>query len=155
VKIEDHIEKFKRFDALRERFSPLTEFELWYWMGLSGGTAIINAALHAVGLTKEHPSFATQVPDVYVEMQPDGGWSHHLRSEVDLIHVGVPPIAALLPDPIDRIYAAMERFEAHRDPCVRGRHAITPEIIVECDQAYDVVVELAQVVLGRAGLGPK
>ena len=44
MRIEAHIEKFKRFDALRSRFDPQADFELWYWMTLNAGTAIINAA---------------------------------------------------------------------------------------------------------------
>ena len=153
MRIEEHVEKFRRFDALRHRFDPLAEFELWYWMGLSGGTAIINAALHAVGVTQEDASFATQVPDIYVEMQPDGGWSHHVRFGRDLIHVGLPPIEAPLPEPLDQIFALMGTIERHRDPCTRGRQEVTPEIVSDCDSAYRKLVDLAQNILSQRGRG--
>jgi hypothetical protein len=147
MRIDGHVEKFRRFDALRGRFDPIEEFELWYWMGLSGGTAIINAALHALDITKEDDSFSTQVPDVYVAMQPDGGWRHQLGFGVDLIHVGLPPIEAPLPEPMQRIFAAMEIIERYRDPCTRGRQAVTAETISDCDQAYRTLVGLAQDIL--------
>jgi hypothetical protein len=147
MRIDAHLEKFRRFDALRQRFDPLAEFELWYWMTLSGGTAIINAALHTAGVTQADNNFATQVPNVYVEMQPDGGWSHHIHFNRDLIHVGLPEIATPLPKPIDEIFKLMEKIERYRDPCTRGLHAVTPEIINECDTAYRTLVDLAQTLL--------
>ena len=147
MRIAGHITKFERFDALRARFDPGEEFELWYWMGLSAGTAIINAALHALAITREEDSFASQIGDIYVVMDPDGSWHHELRSGVDLIHVGLPPIDAPLPEPMQRIFAAMERMEAYRDPCTRGQQPITPQTIANCDTAYCEIVDLARDIL--------
>ena len=58
MKVEAHVDKFKRFDSLRSRLDPQADFELWYWVTLNAGTAIINAALHAAGVTREDSSFA-------------------------------------------------------------------------------------------------
>ncbi len=149
MRIDGHVAKFERLDALRNRFDPIGEFELWYWMGLSAGTAIINAALHALTITKEDDSFATQVADVYVVMEPGGGWHHEVRFGVDLIHVGLPPIEAALPESMQRIFAAMEIIERYRDPCTRGRQAITGETVSDCDSAYRILADLAQDIIRR------
>src|SRR5262245_5151333 len=72
MRTEAHIEKFERFDRVRARLNPHADFELWYWMALNAGTAIINAALHAAGITRAHDSFATQIPNIYSVAGPDG-----------------------------------------------------------------------------------
>ena len=144
MKLSSHLEKFDRFDALRKRFDPEQEFELWYWMGLSAGTAIINAALHCCALTKENDLFATQVPDVYVVVDADGRWHRQLGTESDLIHVGLPPVKGPVPQEIASAFEAMEIIERYRDPCIRGDHPITHSVITECDEAYRRCVAHAQ-----------
>ncbi len=140
MKVAAHLSKLERFEAVRRRLDPYDDFEMWYWMSLSGGTAIINAALHCAGLTDENRYFATQVPDVYVVVSIDGTWRSVLARRCDLIHIGLPEVRDPLPPWIAKAYAAMEVLENHRDPCVRGDRPVTPELIAECDSSYHEIV---------------
>ena len=58
--IASHLEKVERFERARATLDPITEFEMWYWMSLSGGTSAVNAALHASKLTDDGDYFCTQ-----------------------------------------------------------------------------------------------
>lgn len=136
MKIAAHLEKLRRFESVRERMHPIEDFEMWYWMGLSGGTTIINAALHAAGLTDEDQHFATQIPDVYSTSNGSGGWENRIVLRNDLIHVGLPPLESELPTDLAKAFAAMEIIERYRDPCVRSNHQISQALVSECDAAY-------------------
>jgi len=143
MKIVAHLEKFRRFNALRAHFDPTSEFELWYWLSLSAGTALINAALHSAQITREHRSFATQVVHVYLVMEPDGSSRHAILRDVDVIHVGMPAFNGPLPSTIAEAFAAMEIIEKFRDPCVRADHPINQEVIETCSTAYAKCVAAA------------
>lgn len=151
MKIAEHIAKAERFEASRARLDPVVDFELWFWMGLSAGTALINAALHAAGITDENDRFATQVPDVYAV--PDGnGWRPEIAFRCDLIHAGLPALQVVLPPPISRAFEAMEVIERYRDPCVRGDHLVTEELIARLDTAYERCAGAAREAIGiRSG----
>lgn len=149
MKIKAHMEKWRRFDAARARFDPSKEFELWYWATLSGGTTIINAALHASGLTDENGYFATQIPEVYVVMTGVDEWRHALASRCDLIHVGLPPINDPLTPALQRAFDAMDVIEHYRDPCIRSDHPITADVTTACDRAYAEIVAAAQAALAE------
>jgi hypothetical protein len=144
MRTEAHIEKFKRFERGRARLDPHADFELWYWMTLNAGTAIINAALHAAGVTRAHDSFATQIPNVYSVAGPDG--TRHLEYifGVDIIHVGMPKIEGPVPPAIATAFFAMEIIEEFRDPCVREDRPITDEVIRACSEAYAKSVAAAK-----------
>jgi len=148
VRIAEHIAKADRFEARRAGLDPADDFELWFWMGLSAGTALINAALHATGITEENNRFATQVPDVYAV--PDGRtWRPEIAFGCDLIHIGLPAIESPLPSAIARAFEAMEVIEHHRDPCVRGDHPVTKELIMSIDAAYDRCAGAAREAIAR------
>jgi hypothetical protein len=136
MRTEAHIEKFKRFHRVRARLNPHADFELWYWMTLNAGTAIINAALHAAGITRAHDSFATQIPNIYSVAGPDGTRHMEYVFGVDIIHVGMPKIERPLPSTIADAFSAMEIIEEIRDPCVREDRPITDEVIRACCEAY-------------------
>ncbi|HZR79402.1 MAG TPA: hypothetical protein VFA58_09335 [Chthoniobacterales bacterium] len=147
MKIESHIEKFRRFDRQRSRLDPKEDFELWYWMSLSGGTALVNAALHAAGLTREHDSFASQIPDIYSVAGTGDTRRLAYMFGVDIIHVGMPEIDKQLPSPIEAAFSAMKTIEAFRDPCIREDRAVTDDVIATCSRAYaNCVGALKQVV---------
>lgn len=152
VRIAEHIAKADRFEARRAELDPVDDFELWFWMGLSAGTALINAALHAAGITEENDRFATQVPDVYA-VPGDREWSPKIAFSCDLIHVGLPAIESSLPSAIRRAFDAMEVIEHYRDPCVRGDHPVTKELIMQIDAAYNRCVGAAREVIGSASGG--
>ena len=117
MRIDSHLRKWQRFHSLRARFEPSCEFELWYWSTLSGGTSLINAALHQAGITEENALFATQIPDVYAVHDGPALWHHELGMRCDLIHVGLPAIDAPLPADIDRAFQAMMTIELYRERC--------------------------------------
>lgn len=154
MRIAEHLAKAERFEALRARLDPGVDFELWFWMGLSAGTALINAALHAAGITDENDRFATQVPDVYAV--PDGsGWRPEIAFHCDLIHAGLPALDAVLPPAISRAFEAMEVIEHYRDPCVRGDHLVTEELIARLAMAYERCAGAAREAIGsRSGGSP-
>ncbi|SEB13436.1 hypothetical protein [Variovorax sp. YR216] len=134
MKISSHAEKIGRLLALRDRLDPLEDFELWYWTCLTAGTNMWNASLHAAGITSEERAFST-IPGVHVVPQGDGGWRRELRGPGDVSHVGWPPIPGEMPEPIQRLEAALHALEAHRDPCLRGDRTPTRAIVEECNLA--------------------
>ncbi len=136
MKIEAHLEKLRRFEHVRARMDPLRDFELWYWMTLSGGTTVINAALHAAGLTDADRHFATQIPGVYAVARGRDRLRVRLARRKDLIHVGLPPIEGKLPSGLRSAFAAMRRIEAYRDPCIRGERTVTKAVIAHCESDY-------------------
>jgi len=142
-----HIEKWRRFDNVRSRFDPIGEFEVWYWSTLSGAMAMINAALHACGITKENSRFATQIPDVYAVMDNSGRWHYEIDVQCDLIHVGLPEIGDEIPRSIQNIFDAMHELEIYRDPYVRGLNAVTAQVVSNCDNAYGEIVRAASAVV--------
>lgn len=147
MKIEQHVAKWERFDALRADFDPLDDFEMWYWMALSGATALINAALHVTGLTEENRCFPTQVPDVYVVMHDDGSSSHQIRFRCDLIHVGLPELSDPIPRALQSAFAAAHVLETYRDPCVRADGPINEGVVAACEAAYQECVRVAASVI--------
>lgn len=147
MRIASHLSKFKRFDECRAKLDPLADFELWFWMGLSAGTTIVNAALHAAGITEENDYFAGQIPDVYVAAADGGTWQQKLAVDSDIIHVGFLRTNKPLPPALVDAFSAMEVIEHYRDPCVRGEEPITPKVIGDCDTAYRKVVALTRQII--------
>ncbi|MGO4394461.1 hypothetical protein AB4Z46_24190 [Variovorax sp. M-6] len=143
MKISSHADKIGRLLKLRDRLDPLEDFELWYWTSLTAGTNIWNATLHAAGLTSEARAFST-IPGVHVVPQGDGSWRRELRGPGDVSHVGWPPIPGEMPQPIQRLEAALHALEAHRDPCLRGGRTPTRAIVDDCDRAILQAISVYQ-----------
>lgn len=146
MRIASHANKIDRLLQLRERLDPLQDFELWYWAGLTAGTNIWNASLHAAGLTSQERVFST-IPGVHVVPQADGSCRRELRGPGDVSHVGWPAISGEMPEPIQRLEAALHALEEHRDPCLRGDRSPSAAIIDDCNRAlaqavcvYDTLV---------------
>ena len=150
MKIAAHIEKWERFDSVKSRFDPISEFELWYWSMLSAGMAMINAALHACRITTQNELFATQIPDVYVVIDTPDKWHHEIGIRSDLIHVGLPVINDEMPRLLLDAYDAMHEFESYRDPYVRGAEVITAEVVASCDNAYAAIISAARAAIDEA-----
>ncbi len=143
--IPSHLDKLRRLRALRARLDPLGDFELWYWTTLTAGTNALNAVLHHAKLTTDAPIFST-IPGVHVVRQPDGTFARELRGPGDVSHVGWPPIEGEIPADVAGLMDALHAIEMHRDPCIRGTRAATPEIVAECEASFARVVG---VVAGR------
>jgi hypothetical protein len=152
MRIAVHLEKLRRLEAVRQRLDPREDFELWFWMSMSGGTHALNAALHSVGASSDGDYFCTQAVDVYLERgETPGSWRPAIRFGCDILHVGMPKIEAPIPPELERACRAMEVLEEVRDPCVRGDRAATPEIIVAVGAAYGECLRLTDRVLQVSG----
>ena len=136
MKITSHAEKISRLMDLRERLDPLADFELWYWTGLTAGTNMWNASLHATGLTSEERAFST-IPGVHVVPQADGSFRRELRDPADVSHVGWPAIPGDMPAPIQQLEAALHALETYRDPCLRGDRQPHPSILDDCNRVLE------------------
>ena len=156
--IASHLEKVERFERARAKLDPITEFEMWYWMSLSGGTSAVNAALHASKLTDDGDYFCTQSVDVYMQGGKHGSpdsWKPKFMWDVDLIHIHMPEISKPLTPEMKKAYAAMQVLEDVRDPCVRGGKTITKKIVRDVEAAYTTAVTLCQEVIDKAGTEQK
>jgi len=141
MQIPSHLDKFRRLSALRQRFDPLADFELWFWTTLTAGTNALNASHHLAKLTSDESVFST-IPGVHMVRQADGSYARALRGPGDVSHVGWPPIEGDVPAPIRALEHALEAIERYRDPCIREGCAPTPEIVRECDQAFAEVASV-------------
>lgn len=141
MQIASHMEKFERLTALRARFDPLADFELWYWTTLAASTNALNVALHHCGATTPDRAFST-IPGMHVVPQPDGTWRRELRGPGDVSHVGWPPVDGPVPPDVESLMHAIERIEEKRDPCLRGDRAPSPAIVGECESAFEIVARL-------------
>ncbi|HSW20302.1 MAG TPA: hypothetical protein VLJ86_23975 [Ramlibacter sp.] len=149
--IDEHLQKWRRFDAARAGLDADRDFELGFWAMLSAGTTIINAALHAAGVTRENDLFATQIPDVYAVHDGGKAWHHELGSLCDLIHVGLPELDCELPPEIARAFAAMHVIERYRDPCIRSGAPATADVKAACSAAYaDLLAAIQPILQGAA-----
>jgi len=153
MKIDSHVDKVQRLAALRARLHPLADFELWYWTTLTAGTNMLNATLHASGLTSDDPVFST-IPGVHLVRQGDGSYARELRGPGDVSHVGWPPIKGDVPASVRRLEALLHGIEEHRDPCLRGDRAPTAAIVEECEHAFAEAMSIYQqaVAAARSGL---
>lgn len=141
MRVPSHVEKVQRLLALRPRFDPIEDFELWYWTTLTAGTNMLNASLHRAGLTSDDPVFST-IPGMHWVRQADGSYARELRGPGDISHVGWPPVGGDKPRHIVRLEHALETIEAYRDPCVRGDRAITQTVVDDCELAFAVAQEM-------------
>ncbi|WP_213958942.1 MULTISPECIES: hypothetical protein [unclassified Variovorax] len=135
MKISGHLDKIRKLNQLRDRLDPLDDFELWFWATMLSGTHAVNAALHHCGVTQPVEAYAMQ-PGVYLMPQADGGLVPRFGALGDILHVGRPVIEAPVPEDVTQMMHAMERIEAHRDPCVREGCKPTREIVDACEQAF-------------------
>lgn len=146
--LADHLDKYRRFDSACQRLDPRDDFVLWYWAVSSAGTCLINAALHRLGALKENRHFATQVPDVYAVADDDASWHYEIAHDCDLIHAGIPELAAV-PNELVAAFAAMERIERYRNPCIRSEHPVTDAMLRDFVEAYAEVRKVTGAVLGE------
>jgi hypothetical protein len=126
MKIESHLEKFRRFDTTLSRLDPVHDPELWIWTAMNGCTHLLNAALHHCGATKETDSFHTQAMGLYAVPQRHAGMTDSLHAPGDVMHVGQPPLAAVLSPALEDACAALRVLEDLREPHVRGSDPIPP-----------------------------
>jgi len=130
LKIDAHLLKFRRLDAMLARLDPVVDRELWIWTAMNAGVHLINAALHHTGTTDESDSFHTQVEGLYaVPERGCGTLRDCVQTPGDVMHVGQPPLAKPIPVPIMLAGEALRMIEDLREPYVRG--AATPPVGAE------------------------
>ncbi|MSP67331.1 MAG: hypothetical protein EXQ96_04385 [Alphaproteobacteria bacterium] len=152
MKIDAHLEKLRNTESVRRRLDPKADYELWYWMTLTGGTAAINAALHSVGATDDGDYWCTQAPDIYLGPgKKPGEFTPSFRRRADIIHVHMPDVSAKLPPELDEAIRAMDVLEEVRDPYIRGDAIVTQEVVDRVDGAYRKAVELAREIVAKSG----
>jgi len=141
MKVASHLEKIRKFQALRARLDPLEDFELWFWSAMNAGTQAVNAALHHAGITRDDDVFPTQ-PGVYLVPQPDNALRSAFHPPGDILHVGRPKVEGQIPEDVAKMMHQMKVIEQHRDPCIRGERQPTRAIADECDLALRGCLEL-------------
>jgi hypothetical protein len=142
MKVDTHIDKFRRLDAALSRLRPDADCELWIWTAMNAGVNLLNAALHRTGLTDETDSFHTQVEGLYA--RPDrlrGTVTDAIHPPGDVMHAGQPPLASPPPDAIAKASEALARIEDLREPFVRGSDTPVPGATAEWERAYRTCVD--------------
>lgn len=142
--IASHMEKVERMDAVHRRLDREADFELWYWMALDAGNQAMNAALHASGITTEEPELASQVNDIYMRQAESGAWERVVKRGADIIHPQMSEFDKPVPADLQTAIEALHTLESYRDPCIRLGKEVTPEIIEDCDAAYEQVLTIAR-----------
>jgi hypothetical protein len=146
--VEAHLAKWRRFDSVRRRFEPLDEFELWFWATASGATALINAALHATGVTEASRLFPTQVEHIYACVEDRTRWRRKIAAGGDLIVLDQPELAEEIPPELFVAFESMRVIEQFREPIVRGAAVADAKAVLACERAYRVVVAETQSTIG-------
>ncbi len=145
MKVESHLAKFRRLDAMLRRLDPLADQELWVWTAMNAGVHLLNAALHRSGVTSETDSFHTQVEGVYAVPDRIGGGMHdRMHAPGDVMHVGQPKLQGALPAALERAFGALRTIEGLREGFVRGARRAEPGEARQWEEAYESCVrELA------------
>jgi hypothetical protein len=147
VKLESHLDKFRRLDATLARLDAREDCELWIWTAMNAGVNLLNAALHHVGATHPTDSFHTQVEGLYaVPDRARGTLEDAVHAPGDVMHFGQPPVANV-PAAIERAGAALKVIEDLREPHVRGSDPVPAGAEQAWQRAYKECVDTLQGVL--------
>lgn len=155
MNLAQHLEKVARYEALMERLDVLRDFELWVWVAMSSGTNVLNAALHATGITSDRACYPVRPNRYMVPGASPATWTQEEGPLGDVLHVDVPAIEAAMPAALERACEALRVIEDARDPCVRGAREITPELAASCEAAYRDCVAATKPILEGPGGGAR
>ena len=151
VKVESHLAKFHRLDAMLQRFDPGADQELWIWTAMNAAVHLLNAALHRSGVTMPTDSFHSQVEGVYaVPDRLTGRLQDAMHGPGDVMHVGQPALPEPLPPGVARAAQALRLIEDLREPYVRGSAQPAPEDVAQWRSAYFTCVSALMAMLGIA-----
>jgi len=148
MKIDAHIDKFRRLDEALKQLRPDVDYEVWIWTAMNACVNLLNAALHRSSLTDETDSFHTQVEGLYA--RPDrtrGTVSDAIHAPGDVMHAGQPVLATPLPDAIAKASSALALIEDLREPFVRGGGAPAVEETADWERAYRTCIHELSLVL--------
>ena len=146
MKIESHLDKFRRLHEMQARLDPSEDRELWIWTAMNASVNLLNASLHRHGITREADSFHTQIDGLYVVPDRRNGTLHDsLELPGDVMHVGQPALDLPLPPAIERAGRNLRTIEDLREPYVRGNGVPPAGIEHQWQAAYaQCVRELCQ-----------
>lgn len=149
MEIPHHQEKFRRLLHSRKKLDPMQDFELWFWISMTAGTHIVNAALHKYGVSRDGHYYSYHVFGLYVLPERDEhGWKRAPMPPGDIVHTGRPELGVELhPDLLDA-FSALRALEDMREPFIRGPAAITPFVAAACEHAFRHCVEISNRSLG-------
>ena len=138
MKVDAHLNKFHRLDAMLARLDPVADRELWIWTAMNAGVHLLNAALHHHAVTRETDSFHSQVEGVYaVPDRATGMFRDEAHEAGDVMHVGQPPLPGPLSPGIERACTALREIEDLREPYVRGSQPVPPGEEARWRNAYE------------------
>ena len=141
MKIESHVEKYRRLDDALARLRPDADYELWVWTAMNACVNLLNAALHQAKITDETDSFHTQVEGLYA--RPDrasGRLMDAVHAPGDVMHAGQPALDTPPPEAIARASSALTLIEDLREPYVRGGETPTASAAAQWQRAYRTCV---------------
>ena len=118
--VRGHLIKIERLMRQRAKLNRFRDCEMWYWATLNAGVHAINAALHAIGATRDGPWFAHNVPVYHVAGPRKRGWRAAIRPLGDIEHVDSDEMEALIPRSLNRARRALRKMEYLREPILRG-----------------------------------
>jgi len=149
VLVAAHLEKVERLDKARRRLDAFADYELWYFATLTGCVNAMNAALHALGITKAEDCFAHNIP-VYYRMGDDAEtFEPVIRPFGDIEHIDGPETEALVPQELAEAKRALIWLESIRDPSVRGELEITHELIEGVEAAWRLCLQISREAVAR------
>ncbi|HUA52700.1 MAG TPA: hypothetical protein VMB81_11080 [Candidatus Sulfotelmatobacter sp.] len=156
MEIAAHEEKIARLSDLIGRLDPIEDFEIWMWACMSAATNALNAALHHLGVTQPFDYFPHQIPGLYVEPKPIAPWrwKRMFAEPGDVIHIGLPPCRAPVPERILAAAAGLHVIEDLRETHVRGGQPVTRELAAACADAYRGAMAAFQTILAEPGRSP-
>ena len=140
----------RRVDAARARLDARRDVELWLWASAAAGNHALNAVLHHYGITQEDDCYPTQVAGVYIAFDAAGDEPHRLvKPPGDVLHLGMPPLAASLPASLDPACDALALIETAATRYIRGHETASAKAIGECANAYALFMKTFGAVLDR------
>ena len=134
--VDDHLTKIKRLERQRAKIDRIEDCEMWYWATLNAGVHAMNAALHAVGATKDDPWSAHNVPIYHVASRKPGGWEPALKPLGDIEHVDSPEMEAIIPASLKKAGVALRKMEHLREPILRGDAKVSNAMLDRMDALY-------------------
>ena len=126
--VSEHLARAASFEASAAKLDPIEDTELYVVFLMRAGTARVNAALHALGVT---------------DPVATGGRIG------DLNHSYKPVLEGELPAEVPPMFASLKFIEDLRPEYVRGPLLLTPELAAACARAYDDIVARTTAVIER------
>lgn len=134
MEINEHLEKTKAFERSLAKLDPIDDTELFVVFLMRACTNRLNAALHALGVTREAAAGS------------DGRIG-------DLNHTYKPKLDAAPPEQLRSVFERLSYIEELRADFVRGPKLLSEAEVAECRAAHaDITARTGQIFerLGKA-----